>query len=198
MRWIRSLEEISPGRGLAEALVWLVPPGLADEAAARATREDMADAALLGARRGAERLVRRRLARALAARALGVDASGVRFQRAEDGAQSLVAPAAAYVSASGRDDWCLVALGLRPLGVDVERASPEPQAVDKLFDISEQLKLMTLPHAERAEAFGRLWAIKEAWAKAARAPLDQSLKRSTQERADVRRVEDVVVAAIEI
>ena len=82
--------------------------------------------------------------------------------------------------------------------MDVERASPEPDDAVKLFNTSEQLELMRLPGAERAEAFGRLWAIKEAWAKAARTSLDTAMTRRIQEPADVRRVEDVVVVAIEL
>lgn len=197
MRWIRSLDEITPGRGLDEALVWLVSPSLADGAAARATREDLADAASLPPRRGAERLLRRRLVRALAALAFDIEPASVGFARAEDGTQSLVAPACAYCSVAGRDGWSVVALGPRPLGVDVECAAIAPPLPIDLFEVSEQLAIHALPIAERAEVFARLWVAKEAWAKASGRPLEAALKSNIAQPLRLRHMDGYVFGALE-
>lgn len=198
MRWIRSLEETAPGRGLDEPLVWLVPPGSADEAAARPTREDLTDAASLGPHRGAERLLRRRLTRALAAVAFGVDPASVRFLRAEDGTQSLVGPASAYCSAAGRDGWSVVALGLRPIGVDLEWGAVEAPLPTDLFSTSEQRALALLPIAERAEVFARLWVAKEAWAKVTGASLEAVLKSDITQPAQLMQANGYIIGALEL
>lgn len=182
--WIERLDELEPGRGLAEAVAWLASPEVAEREAARSAPMDLADAAPLGPVRGAARLLRRGLLRALAARLLSCQEEDVLFERGEQGGVRLLAPSPAYASSAGRGSWSVVALGPVPLGVDVELATPEPPLPIDLLNPGEQASLAALPPAERPAAFARLWVTKEAYAKAIGQPLEAVLGIKVQ--ADVK------------
>lgn len=196
MRWIDDLDQIERGSGLGEAVVWLASPDVAARQAAHPMTVDLADAASLGRLRGAARLLRRSLVRALGARALGADPGALRFERTE-GATRLVAPFTGFVSGAARDGWSLVALGPRPLGVDLERRTPEPPLPMDLFHPEERARLAALSETERSEAFARLWVAKEAHAKAATLPLDAALQAPAPERVVLQVTGDFVAAVFQ-
>lgn len=199
MRWIERLDEAPTDLG--QAVLWVVPPEAVDPAGAHATPEDLADAAPLGPERGAARLARRRLLRALAARVLAVEPHTLGFERSRVGSVRLTSPTCAYASVAGRDGWAMVAIGPRPLGVDLEAAEPEPSLPLDLLHPDERDRLTRLGAAERGAAFARLWVVKEAYAKASGVALETVLKSLEPTRqsfaAEVRRCAEMFAAAVE-
>lgn len=165
--------------GPTQALVWRGrldgPAAAAMLARAPAQAEDLADAACLGSKRGAGRLLRRRLLRALAARRLGLEPAEVRIGRGEDGRPVLPGPVPAFVSIGGRDGWAVIGLSPVPIGVDVEVSAPVGPYPLSLLHPEERRRLEGLPEPRRAEAFADLWVVKEALAKAVGAGLDEVL-----------------------
>ena len=132
--------------------------------AARPTAEDLQDAAALGQEGGARRLERRRLLRALAAEALNVHPDAVRIQRMADGTVRIREPEALYASVSGRGAWTVLALGPRPVGVDVETCPPDTEPPFDLLQPLEQEVILADPDPPRL--FLRFWAAREAYLKA--------------------------------
>lgn len=64
-------------------------------------------------------------------------------------------------------EYVVIALGRRPLGVDVERIDRCNQDVAKrFFSPAEAEYLRSLPEAEQARAFTTLWTLKESYTKA--------------------------------
>ena len=180
MRWIERLDEAPTG--LAEPLVWvsrgLAADMMADGAAHAARPAELAEAAGLGAERGARRLVRRGLLRALAARVLAVHPDAVKIVRDPGGGLRIVGPEPLYVSHAGRGEWAAVALARTPIGVDIEEAEPAPPLPLDLLHPLERERLAALSDCDRAAAFARLWVVKEAFAKASGRGLDGVLAGS--------------------
>jgi 4'-phosphopantetheinyl transferase len=75
----------------------------------------------------------------------------------------------------------LLAFAARPVGVDIEEI-PRPEIVDELGDVimhpAERAELAGLTPQERAVAFGRCWARKEAYLKGTGAGLGDNPHRS--------------------
>jgi 4'-phosphopantetheinyl transferase len=124
------------------------------------------DEAPQGARRDA--FLRRRAAtRRLVAQRLGVSASEVEIGHDAQGAPRLLAPQAPlFLSVSGREDFCAIAIGSSTIGVDIEPLEPETEPVRSALHASEAARLRALPKGAQSEAFLRLWTAKEACLKA--------------------------------
>jgi 4'-phosphopantetheinyl transferase len=119
-----------------------------------------------GARR--EAFLRRRAAtRRLIAERLGVAASEVEIGHDPLGAPRLLAPQAPlFLSVSGREDFCAIALGSSATGVDIEPLEPEAESVWSTLHASEAARLRALPKDAQSEALLRFWTAKEAYLKA--------------------------------
>ncbi|MFY9656749.1 MAG: 4'-phosphopantetheinyl transferase superfamily protein [Methylocystis sp.] len=125
---------------------------------------------LVEAPQGASReafLRRRAATRRPVAQRLGVAASAVEIGHDPQGAPRLLAPQAPlFLSVSGREDFCAIALGSRAVGVDIEPLEPEAKPVWSALHASEAAWLCALPKDAQSEAFLRLWTAKEAYLKA--------------------------------
>lgn len=138
--------------------------GEGEGAQARATAEDLADAAALGPARGAVRLRRRRLLRALAAEVLEAHPDAVRFERLADGRTRILAPRPLYSSVAGRGGWTALAVASDPVGVDVELWPPEPGPPLALLHPLEQAEISA--SVDPARVFLHFWTAREACLKA--------------------------------
>lgn len=148
---------------MAEAAVFrLYDEG--EGAPARATAEDLADAALLGRDTGAKRLKRRRLLRALAAEVLGVHPDLVTLDRAGTGAVRVTGPDPLFTSVSGCGRWTALAVARHPVGVDVEIHPPEREPPFDLLQPLEQEAILADPQPRHL--FIRFWTAREAYLKA--------------------------------
>jgi phosphopantetheinyl transferase len=181
-------------------------------AEAQANPADLADAAPMGLVRGAERLLRRRILRALAARVFRVSPGEVGVARAEDGRPYLTGPTTTFASVGGRDGWAVIGLGPTPIGVDIESGRPKGPLPLDLLHPSERQGLEPLLEPALAEAFARIWVVKEALAKAAGRPLQSVLSEAHARPpngchaeidwnghtigAEFRREHDMVIAAV--
>jgi 4'-phosphopantetheinyl transferase len=143
-------------------------------APARATPDDLADAARLGPTQGALRLMRRRRIRGLAAEILDVHPDRIRFEREPDGRARIIAPEPLYASVAGRGAWTALAVAPRPVGVDVETypavdwppgdgQAGEGPPLD-LLQLEEQDAILADPDPSRM--FLRFWTAREAYLKA--------------------------------
>ncbi len=126
--------------------------------------EERARAAAPGARRWA---VGRSALRRILAGYLGGEPADIAFERGPHGKPAVAGGLEFSFSASGR--IALVAVSRAgPVGVDVERIRPG-RAVARIarsrFAPAERAALGSHEHAERAAAFHRCWAAKEAYAK---------------------------------
>ncbi len=121
MQWLLGNLDALDAR--AEPVAWMVQTrsDAADALAAsvRATRADLADAALAREDAGGGRLFRRLMLRALAARIFGGSPRSVEVKRSASGG-ILLPGLPAYASVSGSGDYHLVAVGRRPIGADIE------------------------------------------------------------------------------
>jgi 4'-phosphopantetheinyl transferase len=132
--------------------------------------EDLADAALLGAQTGAQRLKHRRLLRALAAEVLDVHPDAVTFERAASGAVRVVGPRPLFASVSGSGPWTALAVSHHPVGVDVEVHPPEREPPFDLLQPMEQEAILADPEPRRL--FLHFWTAREAYLKAQGRGLD--------------------------
>ena len=145
-----------------EAVFRLLKQG--EGTSARPTAEDLQDAAALGQEAGARRLERRRRLRALAAETLGVHPDAVRIERRADGTLRITEPEPLYASVAGRGAWTALALGPRPVGVDVETCPSDTEPPFDLLQPLEQDAILADPDPPRL--FLRFWAAREAYLKA--------------------------------
>ena len=115
-----------------------------------------------------EAFLRRRAAtRRFVAERLGVAATEVEIGHDRRGAPRLLAPQAPlFLSVSGREDFCAIALGSQAIGVDIEPLQPEAEPVWSALHASEAALLRALPKDAQSEVFLRLWTAKEAYLKA--------------------------------
>lgn len=161
---------------MAEVLVWRLVPERATEDEVREARAllsppelERADAFVRAVDRRCFALVRGALRRAVAG-ALGGDPASVAFTEGPHGKPAVAGAGDLHVNVSHTDGLALLALGRdAPLGVDVERARDDVNALDlarRYFAPAEADALEALPAPERPRAFLRLWTRKEAVLKA--------------------------------
>lgn len=160
VRWIGAPGEAA---GTAEVTAWLVrwdDPRVDGWLAE--VPPDPADLARFAGRADAgRRIARRRLARRL----LGEVTDGpAMLGEGPFGAAVVVAPAGWSVSLAGGREWCAIAIGREPLGIDVEPVAGEPLPPD-LLTAGERVWLAGLPTHERPAASLACWTGKEAHAK---------------------------------
>lgn len=135
---------------------------------------------VLAASRRAEFLVGRAVLRACVASVLGIHPRRVPLRAAPSGKPTVDHPRpglSLHVSVSHCDSLLLVGLSrVAPIGVDAEDAARSADGVvRRFFHPRERDALAALPAGERARAFRRIWAVKEACAKAADARLFELL-----------------------
>lgn len=114
---------------------------------------------------GAGHLARRQACRAVLAGLTGQPAGAFSIARRASGAPFLVGMQR-HVSFSARPPFSLVALGRRRLGVDIEVPVLPADIPWNMLRTDERAALQALPFARQGLAFTRLWAAKEAYAKA--------------------------------
>lgn len=172
----------------ADVAVWRVPldPASAPDAGALAelSREERARADLFAADELRNRWLGAHVAlRRILARALDVAPTAIVYRTAEVGKPYVAAPAGRMLEFNFSDsgDLALVAVSrCGPVGVDVERCRPERDLLtlaESFFAAEERTALRALPEAERAAAFYRIWARKEAFIKAVGLGLRFGLER---------------------
>lgn len=163
-------------------LAWLADTGAADLAPLEAALTAAETAELARLRLPARRrgfLLTRALLRHWLPAATGTAADGLAFDRAGSGRLRLASPAGWHISLSHADGLAAIMVATAPCGVDIER----PRATDtaavarRYFAPAEQAWLAALPEGARADAFFRLWTLKEAGAKALGAGLAGHLDR---------------------
>ncbi len=92
-------------------------------------------------------------------RSFGLKAKKLRFEKKENG--QWICDACCF-SLSHSGELVAVAVSQRPVGIDVELATPKSlRAAEKLFSPAEWDAYMTLGDAEKADAFVRRWTEKE-------------------------------------
>ena len=147
-------------------VVWLVS---IDDSDARARAEQVPlpssiVAEFASSRDAGERLLRRRLAMVLLAAVSGCWIDEVAIAATTQGAPRVVTPKGWHLSVAARWPNCAITVARVPVGVDVERITDEPIALD-LLTLAEQTWLQALPAAGHPAAFASCWAAKEAHAK---------------------------------
>jgi 4'-phosphopantetheinyl transferase len=112
--------------------------------------------------------LRRGVARAVLARQLGLDMAALAIEHETAGRPVLAGPAGTglHLSLATRGGVVAVALGTRPLGVDVEAVAPRAEPPLALLHPDERRPLQRLAADARPLAFARLWSAKEAYVKA--------------------------------
>jgi phosphopantetheinyl transferase len=112
-------------------------------------------------------LARRRIARAILASRLGLRPETIEIGESETGAPVLLSPQAAFhLSFSARGPLALIGLARQPIGVDLERITPDMLIPWNVLRADERMALEALPPQEQPEAFCTLWSAKEAIVKA--------------------------------
>lgn len=140
--------------GLAASQPDMLPPALPAEISPAMRQADLAGYAL-----------RRRLARALAAAASGMPAEQFAIRAKASGAP-ILAGEPFGISFSTRAPLSAVALAPTAIGIDIEQIIPAETIPWNMLRADETALLKALPHGAQGEAFARLWAAKEAYAKA--------------------------------
>jgi 4'-phosphopantetheinyl transferase len=129
------------------------------------TPRDLAEAPT-GASRTAF-LRRRALTRRVVAARLGVAPDAVEIGHDPRGAPRILAPhCGLYLSVSGRDGFCALAIAGTPVGVDIEPLAQDLKPPWTLLHPREAALLRSLDPDARGGAFLRLWTAKEAYLKA--------------------------------
>lgn len=121
--------------------------------------------------------------RRILAGVLGVDPRAIAYGAGASGKPFLAAPAGTGVEFNYSDSGELALLAVTtagPVGVDVEamRRLPELERItERFFSAEEREAILALPEGERAGAFHRVWARKEAYIKAVGDGLAHGLHR---------------------
>lgn len=146
------------------------PPAIFDGLAALLSRGERAEAARqrdpIDVRR---RMTARALVRLLLGRRLKVPPEAVALRRGPQGKPLLFEPPfPLHFNLSHCGDWAVVALGSRPVGIDLERPRPVDMLAlaERFCSPGERDRLARLPEAARQNAFFAAWVAKEAVAKA--------------------------------
>lgn len=98
----------------------------------------------------------------------GCAPGGIAFREGERG-KPFLADHRVEFNLSHSGDWGVVAVGLRPLGVDVELMKPLREfdlLVERYFAMDERRQMEAFAPAQRIAAFYRAWSRKEAFMKA--------------------------------
>ena len=121
--------------------------------------------------------------RALLAHYLQAEPAQLEFTYASRGKPGLAGSAAGrlHFNLAHSQDLALIAVTrLAPLGVDVEKIRPMPDALaiaERFFSTAERAAFDTLPSAAHDAAFFHLWTRKEAWLKATGDGIAESLSK---------------------
>lgn len=150
-------------RWLADGYVAAILDGRAPPALPAATADEAAEAA--GQADPAAYRLRRQAIRALAAAVLDRPATAFRIRPDGAGAPRL-AEGGLSISLSGRRPLSAVLISRQPGGIDLEEILPAVAIPRNLLRPEEQDRIEALPASLQGEAFTRLWAAKEAYAKA--------------------------------
>lgn len=95
-------------------------------------------------------------------------------------------------SISHAGSWAVLAVADVPIGIDVERVGPNrPRLVSRYFSAQEQTYFFSLPQAQQADAFYRLWVLKEAAVKALGAGMHRPLASFSIQLAPPMRVDGI-------
>ncbi|WP_458766130.1 4'-phosphopantetheinyl transferase family protein [Cupriavidus basilensis] len=145
-----------------------VPPARQWLGADEARRLD----ALRAGQRAAQFVAGRWIARQLLAQAYGGGWQDWTLSAAPDGPPLAIGPASAFLSLSHSGDHVACAVGLEPLGLDIERVLPRKGLDALVLAVSNDAERAALPAlrpggdpAAQREAFFQLWTLKEAWLK---------------------------------
>jgi 4'-phosphopantetheinyl transferase len=115
-------------------------------------------------------VARRAFLRKVLAGYVGVPPDGIRYLTSSLGRPELDPAGGLTFSTSHADGLAVVAVASgRPVGVDLERVRPIPDALElasRFFSAREHEHLASLPDAIRSAAFLRLWTRKESYVKA--------------------------------
>jgi len=176
MRWLHDVATLKAETWNGEPLIWLIKHRVQDVfSPGRASATDFVDATSLGMERGAMQLARRRLLRRLAGLALGIHPDLIGIDRRPSEGPRIVAPKSLFASCAGRADWNVVAIGCRPIGVDIETRPPEAPLPIDLLHPTEHAYLQGLPEAIVDTVFLKFWAAREAYLKALQRGLGNQL-----------------------
>lgn len=103
------------------------------------------------------------LARKMLADATGEKPENIVFYRGENGKPlTRLSP---FFNCSHSGDHVVCAVSEKEIGVDLERIRPVHERMERTLSEAERCWLAALPQAQRAEAFLRLWTLKESWIK---------------------------------
>ncbi|MDF2119037.1 4'-phosphopantetheinyl transferase superfamily protein [Roseiarcaceae bacterium H3SJ34-1] len=111
-------------------------------------------------------LARRSALRSLVAHCLDCPADAVEIAYNAGGAPQAVAPAACFVSVSGRGPAAVLAVSSLPVGVDFEPATEMVAPVADVLHADERTMLAGLDEAAQSQRFLQIWTAKEAYVKA--------------------------------
>jgi 4'-phosphopantetheinyl transferase len=111
-------------------------------------------------------LARRAALRSLVARCLDCPADAVEIAYNAAGAPQVVAPAACFVSVSGRGPATALAVSSLPVGVDFEPAGEIVEPVADVLHPDEVTMLAGLDKTAQSQRFLQIWTAKEAYVKA--------------------------------
>lgn len=106
---------------------------------------------------------------------LGREVEPEALRRDANGRPHLAEAPGLCLSAAERDGWTAAAIAGRPVGVDIDWATPSAPLPLDLLHPDEARALSAMSGAARARAFARLWTAKEAFAKAFSRPIDEAL-----------------------
>jgi 4'-phosphopantetheinyl transferase len=111
-------------------------------------------------------LARRAALRSLVARCLDCPADAVEIAYNDGGAPQVIAPAACFVSVSGRGPAAALAVSSLPVGVDFEPATEIVTPVADVLHTDERAMLAGLDEDGQSQRFLQIWTVKEAYVKA--------------------------------
>ena len=111
-------------------------------------------------------LARRAALRSFVARTIDCAADAVEIAYNQGGAPQVIAPAACFVSVSGRGPAAVLAVSSLPVGVDFEPADDIAEPVADVLHPDERAMLAGLDRAAQSQRFLQLWTAKEAYVKA--------------------------------
>jgi len=110
-------------------------------------------------------LARRAALRSLVARCLDCPADAVEIAYNAGGAPQVIAPAACFVSISGRGPAAALAVSSLPVGVDFEPTAEIVAPVADVLHADERAMLAGLDEAAQSQRFLQIWTAKEAYVK---------------------------------
>lgn len=111
-------------------------------------------------------LMGERLIRDVIKRELGIQGAAVRIETNAYGKPCLAGSPGFHFNLSHSGRWVVCAVGVRPVGIDVEReGEADWEAAASFFSDEEQRDLAAVPAEHRRSHFYRLWTLKESFMK---------------------------------